>query len=360
MQTKTRTRKDEYLLITVSDTQCTRHFKIPRYLKSLLVAVTTVLSLALVVSNVIVYTQKNALKESSTQALFMEEAFVKLSAKNSALHKSLGQSKAMRSQMSETLAEMEKLSGVSTSMNSPLLERLDAISDHYSEQELDLNDLNGRIGKIEKSISMQSTEPSELQSNNDGLEVESRIDLISLNVSQQQILHDSIPNGYPSRNLGTTSAFGKRIHPTTKEASFHNGVDLRAAEGTQIFATADGVIKRSNYNKLSGKHIIIAHNYGFETRYAHLSKLQVKAGDVVQKGDVIGLSGNTGRSDGPHLHYEVRYLDKAYDPADFLNWEFGDHEIFTKVRGIQWQSLISLINKKVSRPTLQLSQLAPE
>ena len=131
---------------------------------------------------------------------------------------------------------------------------------------------------------------------------------------------------------------------------------MKAAKGTEIYATADGIIKDAGYSKLSGNRIVLSHNLGFQTRYAHLSDIKIKTGDVVQKGDLIGLSGNTGRSDGPHLHYEIRYLDKPHNPIDFINWEFGNQEIFTNVRGIQWQSLISLINKQLSRPTLQLSQ----
>jgi len=367
MQTKTKSHKNDYLLITVSDKQCTKHFKVPKYIKSFLIVSGAVLGLALAISNVLVFTQKEELSEARKETISMEDAFVKLSSKNSSLNKTLAQSKAERTQISDVLAQMEKVSGVSTSMNTPILDRLSAISDYFSSKELDLGELNDRIVTIEENVNMLSAdlsgnlaESSRTVSNDTKDPIEEGIDLFSLTTSQQKVLHDSIPNGYPAQNLGISSAFGKRLHPTTKEASFHNGVDLKASEGTQIVATADGVIKQADYNKLSGNRIFISHNYGFETRYAHLLKMQVTAGDVVQKGDIIGLSGNTGRSDGPHLHYEIRFLDKAHNPDDFLAWEFGDQEIFTKVRGIQWQSLIGLINKQVSRPTLQLSQLAPE
>lgn len=366
MHIKTKSRKKDYLLITVSDKQCTKHFKIPKYIKSFLVAAGAVISLTLVVSNVLVYTQKQALSEAREETVSMEDAFVRLSSKNSSLNKSLALSKAERTRMSDVLAQLEKISGVSTSMNTPILDRLNAVSEYFTSKELKLDDLNGRMVMIEERITIQSDASSSKQadpqsdSRDTDSTLETHLDLISLNVNQQRVLHDSIPNGYPTQNLGTTSAFGKRLHPTTNEASFHNGVDLKAGEGSQVVATADGVIKQADYNKRSGNRILITHNYGFETRYAHLSKMQVEAGDVVQKGDIIGLSGNTGRSDGPYLHYEIRFLDRAHNPSDFLTWEFGDQEIFTKVRGIQWQSLIGLINKQVSRPTLQLSQLVPE
>ena len=366
MQTKTTNRKNDYLLITISDKQCTRHIKIPKYIKSTVVVAGAVISLALILSIGLVYTQKEELSEARSETVSMEDAFVKLSSKNSSLNKSIALSRAEHTRMSDVLAQMEKISGVSTSMNASILDRLSVVTEHFTSKEVDLNELNDRVAMIEESVKVQSDTATAdrddaRQANTDtGEPLEARLDMISLNISQQKVLHDSIPNGYPAENLGTTSVFGKRIHPTSNEASYHNGVDLKASEGTQIVATADGVIKQANYNKLSGNRILITHNYGFETRYAHLSKMQVKAGDVVQKGDIIGLSGNTGRSDGPHLHYEIRFLDKAHNPGDFLTWEFGDQEIFTKVRGIQWQSLIGLINKQVSRPTLQLSQLVPE
>lgn len=364
MQTKTTSRKNEYLLITVSDKQCTKHFRIPKYIKSFLIAAGAAISLALVVSNVLVFTQKEKLGEAREETVSIEDAFVKLSSKISTLNKTMALNKAERTQMSDVLAQMEKISGVSTSsMNTPILDRLSAVSDYLTHKELDLGELDDRVVMIKERI--KTPNESSAVNQDDTLTIvddtlETHLDVISLSISQQKVLHDSIPNGYPAQNLGTTSSFGKRLHPTTHEASYHNGVDLKASEGTQVVATADGVIKQADYNKLNGNRISITHNYGFETRYAHLSKMQVKAGDVVQKGDIIGLSGNTGRSDGPHLHYEVRFLDKAYNPGDFLAWEFGDQAIFTKVRGIQWQSLIGLINKQVSRPTLQLSQLAPE
>ncbi len=252
---------------------------------------------------------------------------------------------------------MEQISGVETGANTNIMDRLTALTDYLVEKELDYDELDGRINLLEGSIGLD-TEASQISPTNDT--VEERIELASLNINQQKILHDSIPNGYPTRNIGVTSPYGKRRHPMTKQFSFHNGIDLKAAVGTNIYATADGVVKLAEENKLSGKRVVVVHNFGFESRYAHLSEISVKSGDIVQKGDILGLSGNTGRTDGPHLHYEVRYLDKPHNPMHFLNWEFGEQEIFTTVRGIQWQSLISLINKQISPPTLQLSQVIPK
>ncbi len=349
---KSKNQNDKYFLITVSDKSGTRHFKIPKLVKKLIIGATATLSFALITSNLIVFNQKDELIQTKSLASSLEDAFVRLTSKNSTLNQTLKLSGTERELMSVVLAQMEQISGVNAELESTILDRLTAISNHFVSKELDFVELDDRVILLEESIGLDGDESGE------SIALEDRITLASLSISQQRILHDSIPNGYPTRNIGITSKFGKRKHPTTKQASFHNGIDLKAAKGTNLYATADGVVKQSAPNKLSGKLIVIAHNFGFESRYAHLSELKVKVGDVVQKGDLIGFTGNTGRSDGPHLHYEVRHLSKALDPIDFLTWEFGNQEIFTKVRGIQWQSLISLINKQISRPTLQLSQVA--
>jgi murein DD-endopeptidase MepM/ murein hydrolase activator NlpD len=191
----------------------------------------------------------------------------------------------------------------------------------------------------------------------DKMDLSTRVELATLSASQERILHDSIPNGYPTESTVITSKFGMRKNPVTKVKSIHKGVDLRAKPGDKVFATADGFISKADYSDLSGNRILALHNYGFETRYSHLEEMLVGPGDIVHKGDLIGYSGNTGRSAAPHLHYEIRYLGKSIDPYQFLKWEFGTHEIFTQVRGIKWPSLISLINKQITHQTLQLSQL---
>ncbi|MCW8886825.1 MAG: peptidoglycan DD-metalloendopeptidase family protein, partial [Motiliproteus sp.] len=151
-----------------------------------------------------------------------------------------------------------------------------------------------------------------------------------------------IPNGRPLKKGRRTDGFGMRKHPVTKKKKSHNGVDWSTHIGTPIFATADGAVEYSGYHKKSGygKLLIISHNFGFKTYYGHMDKLLVKNGSVIRKGQLVGYSGNTGISTGPHLHYEVRYLFKPLNPDPFLKWDMDNYNnIFTQVKGIAWESL---------------------
>jgi murein DD-endopeptidase MepM/ murein hydrolase activator NlpD len=345
-------KNDKHFHITVSDRQDTRHYKIPKFISPFLVCVSLAITLVLLGSSIFIFSQHNRLLSIKSQTDSLEDAFVKLTSKNSNLHQSLNVERVNNEVISVVLTQIEEISGVNSSIDSDILDRLTTISDHLATKELDIDELYGRVDSLEESIGLESS-----QSISENTALMERIELAKLSLDQQKILHDSIPNGFPTENSGVTSAFGKREHPTTNQSSFHNGIDLKAVTGTKIFATADGIVKKVDANKLSGNRIVLSHNFGFQTRFAHLSEMSVKPGDVVQRGDLIGLSGNTGRSNGPHLHYEIRYLDKPHNPIDFVNWKFGNQEIFTNVRGIQWQSLISLISKQVSRPALQLSQV---
>jgi len=115
------------------------------------------------------------------------------------------------------------------------------------------------------------------------------------------------------------SGFGMRVHPIHKKKVMHRGIDFKAAIGTPVLATSDGVVvKAENFNN-HGLHIILQHDEEFQTKYSHLSELKVKAGQKVKKGDVIGLVGTTGASTAPHLHYEVIKNGKAVNPEDYFN-----------------------------------------
>ncbi len=123
----------------------------------------------------------------------------------------------------------------------------------------------------------------------------------------------STPTIWPV-NGWLTSAFGKRTDPFTRKNAFHNGMDIAASFGSPIRATADGFISHVKSEKIGGNVVIISHGGGYTTVYCHLSKFKVKPGQKVKRGDVIGLIGQTGKSLGPHLHYEVRVNGTPADP----------------------------------------------
>ncbi len=112
-----------------------------------------------------------------------------------------------------------------------------------------------------------------------------------------------------------SSGFGARINPlNNKNSDFHNGVDIVAKTGTPVVSIADGVVVRADFSKKSGNFLILNHDNGYESRYAHCSKLLKKLGDFVKKGEQIALSGQTGNVTGPHLHFGLRQNNNWIDP----------------------------------------------
>lgn len=124
---------------------------------------------------------------------------------------------------------------------------------------------------------------------------------------------------YPVANPNITSPFGDRIHPITKVKTFHNGIDLSGKIGQVIAAPADGEVTRVYETVAGGLQMIVHHDNGFTTGYAHLSKVQVAVGQRVTQSQVIALMGNTGQSTGPHLHFAVKdQSGNLVNPVDYL------------------------------------------
>ena len=135
---------------------------------------------------------------------------------------------------------------------------------------------------------------------------------------QQSVLKDTLPNSSPVEVDFNSSSFGWRIDPFNGEKAFHEGLDFPAATGTPIYAAAGGIVSFAEQTSDYGKLVKIDHGFGLETRYAHSSKLLVKVGERVEKGQEIAEVGSTGRSTGPHLHYEIRLDGNALDPRRYL------------------------------------------
>lgn len=142
-------------------------------------------------------------------------------------------------------------------------------------------------------------------------------------IKEYGMLH-YIPNICPinenKEQFYISSNFGYRIDPITKERKKHLGIDFVAKIATSIYSTADGIITFAGECGGYGKCVFIKHRYGFETRYAHLTFIYRKRGERIKKGSIIGLLGNTGKSTGEHLHYEIRKNNKPINPKNFLEW----------------------------------------
>lgn len=123
-----------------------------------------------------------------------------------------------------------------------------------------------------------------------------------------------IPDGLPVSSVRLTSRYGNRVHPVTGRRSSHAGVDLAVPTGTPVAATSDGQVKVAGWAGNYGVLVVIEHGDGVQTHYGHLSSVAVEAGQSVAKGQVIGRSGSTGRTTGPHVHYEVRIDGRPVNP----------------------------------------------
>ena len=128
----------------------------------------------------------------------------------------------------------------------------------------------------------------------------------------------SVPSRMPVEAVRMSSGYGMRDHPILRKRRAHNGVDLAAPSGTPVYATADGLVGKAQYWGSYGNYVQIEHGGELQSRYAHLSDYVVAAGERVQKGELIGYVGSTGRSTGPHLHYEVRIAGEAVDPRPYM------------------------------------------
>jgi murein DD-endopeptidase MepM/ murein hydrolase activator NlpD len=141
---------------------------------------------------------------------------------------------------------------------------------------------------------------------------------IEAKILQQSVLKDMLPNSSPVEAGYNSSSYGWRIDPFNGSKAFHEGLDFPANTGTPIHAAADGIVSVSELSHAYGNMVKIDHGSGLETRYAHASKLLVKVGERVTKGQPVALVGSTGRSTGPHLHYEIRLNGNSLDPRQYL------------------------------------------
>jgi murein DD-endopeptidase MepM/ murein hydrolase activator NlpD len=147
--------------------------------------------------------------------------------------------------------------------------------------------------------------------------LESRLSLVRRDVERQEQLAAATPSIWPAYGW-LTGTFGGRSDPFTGEQGFHQGLDISTEKGHPVYATADGTVETAGYTGDYGNLVVLEHDFGLATRYGHLSRFNVKPGDRVRRGDVIGYVGSTGRSTGAHLHYEILANGKLINPLQLL------------------------------------------
>lgn len=209
------------------------------------------------------------------------------------------------------------------------LVRLDAVGERLTSMagldagEFDFSSKPAQGGPIEQDMGLAFSD-SELMTEL------STMDLLILDREQQlQILEDLLTNrrledeiylaGRPIKQGWQSSAFGRRTDPFSGRAAWHSGIDFAGKENSEIIAVASGVVTWVGNKSGYGAMVEVGHGGGFTTRYAHNKENLVKIGDIVKQGQAIALMGNSGRSTGPHVHYEVYKHGRAVDPASYVH-----------------------------------------
>ena len=219
------------------------------------------------------------------------------------------------------------------------------INEAKQASQLELERLEGKISELGEQYGV------DLNTSLENATFVQDIEKIMLSVAETKALFEGIPNGDPTGGKGRISDhYGYRTHPVLHHRQMHSGLDFAMPIGTPIYATANGVVLSAGIQPGYGHMVEIRHNFGFGTRYGHLNgKYLVKQGDFVRKGDIIAYSGNSGLSTGPHLHYEIRFISKALNPINFVNWKQENYkDIFQKEGQIQWQSLVKLLTPQIT------------
>jgi murein DD-endopeptidase MepM/ murein hydrolase activator NlpD len=147
--------------------------------------------------------------------------------------------------------------------------------------------------------------------------LENRLLYVRKDVERQEALAGATPSIWPTYGW-LTGTFGRRRDPFTSEAAFHQGLDISTEKGQPVYVTANGIVESAAFSGEYGNLIVVNHDFGLSTRYGHLSRFSVKPGQQINRGDIIGYVGSTGRSTGAHLHYEILANNKLINPLQLL------------------------------------------
>jgi murein DD-endopeptidase MepM/ murein hydrolase activator NlpD len=181
-----------------------------------------------------------------------------------------------------------------------------------------LDTVQGGVGGIHQGDDLQNPYRDEIDKMNfRSRRLQGALSTLETQFTERYNLLSSTPSISPIRGV-LTDGFGGRSDPFTGERGNHQGIDIASATGQPVLAPADGLVAKAEWANGYGNVIYLSHGFGYATRYGHLSGFNVKPGQKVKRGDVIGFVGSTGRSTGPHLHYEVRIKDKAVNPLEHI------------------------------------------
>lgn len=242
---------------------------------------------------------------------------------------------ALEHQLSEYEVQFQLLENKSLSMQEQLDQLAQMDDDVYREifgaDPIDSDVRKAGTGGVDKYVSL-----NQLQNGDEIKKLHQKLDNMT---AQYQVQEDSynklikmaqnkskmlasIPaiQPIPNKNLRRiASGFGYRVDPIYKTRKMHKGMDFTAPTGTKIYATGDAVVKKVVNKRWGyGKHVILSHGYGYSTLYGHMSRINVRPGQKVKRGQLIGLVGSTGKSTGPHLHYEVHKNGRAVNPVGYF------------------------------------------
>ncbi len=251
--------------------------------------------------------------------------------------------------LNSEVVELETLQSEMRSTNEMLVTERQILQSEMEDKARSLLALSDELENIEIMIGLRAEPERPLAQ---------RINTASQTAFEKRLMLESIPSGFPVESEIVTSNFGMRRHPIQERTAMHGGVDLRAPTGTPIYASADGVVEwaSKHHNSGLGNMVKLIHNYGFSTVYGHMDSINVQVGNYVKRGQLLGYSGNTGASAAPHLHYEVRHLNRRLDPSPFLNWSMADYDrVFTEEDRVEWESLVEVVRRTASaqeRPSL--------
>ncbi len=309
---------DNHFTVTIHDDNGVKQFNVHKFIKKAFVyAGLFLLSIVLIASGTILY-----------------------------LNASVDRLQSKKNEVAQAYKEMLR-------QNQALQKEMKNTTHSLLAKEKELDELSDSLSQIETLIGLKPLADESLAE---------RVNMTMLSSSHRATLLELIPSGSPVKYHGITSKFGYRIHPTLHKKEFHRGSDMKAKFNTPVYATADGIVEWAGLHRRSGfgKLVILEHVYGFKSYFGHLNKIVIKSGQFVKKGDLIAYSGNSGMSNGPHLHYEIRFIHRALNPYYFIKWTQQNYnEIFKKEKKVPWQSLIMATSRiKVIKQTQtqQLSQ----